>query len=125
MNRLDLATKRLGEHIDGLQKALEVGGGTHSIMDVLDQISRGDAQLWTDPDAVVVTEVHDAPQCRELRFWLATGKLDAVLAIQHRIIEWGRSVGCTKAVLTGRRGWTKALRDQGWEEIMVVMGREI
>lgn len=120
-----LASQRLGEHLDGIEKALAVGGGTHGVMDVLQQLSKGGAQLWTDEDALIITEVHDAPKLRELRFWIATGKLDAVIQLSKRVLDWGREMGCDQAVLTGRRGWVKPLAAEGWEPWMVVMGRKL
>lgn len=112
-------------HYEGLVKALRIGGDTHGVEDVLAQIEKGEAKLWIAPDALIITEVHDAPRCRELRFWIATGDLPAVLELQEEVLAWGKEQGCTRAVFTGRRGWVKALRGSGWEEIMVVMGREL
>jgi len=125
VQHVDIAAERVRFHLDGLKKALAVGGDTHGVEDVLAQVARGDAQLWTEPDGVIVTEVADAPKCRELRFWIATGKLETVLAMHERIIVWARGMGCTQAVLTGRRGWVKALAGSGWVEQMVVMGRKL
>ena len=112
-------------HLEGIARALSYGGATHSLSDVLDQIERGDAQLWLDDSALIVTEVHDTPRLRELRFWIATGELQAVVDLSERVLDWGRAMGCKRAVLTGRKGWVKALAGEGWKQEMVVMGRAL
>lgn len=112
-------------HLDGIERALEVGGGTHAVLDMLRQVTDHEAQLWTAEDALIVTEVHDAPRLRELRFWIATGKRDAVVALSEQVLEWGRKMGCQQAVFTGRKGWVRALADEGWEQWAVVMGRKL
>ena len=124
MTALDV--ERFMEHLPKLRKALALGGDTHDVDDVLDQISRGDAQLWLSDGALIVTEVYDTPMVRELRFWLACGDLQPVIELSHKVLDWGKNEkGCTQATLTGRKGWVKALAAEGWEASMVVMGRKL
>lgn len=113
------------EHVAGLEEALLHGGGTHSIADVFASVDKGTAQLWLDGDAVIVTEINCAPNEKELHFWLAAGPLDEVIALSEKLVGWGRLSGCTVATLTGRRGWTKALKPNGWEPQSVTMARRL
>jgi hypothetical protein len=109
----------------GLEKALALGGSTHTVDDVLDQIARGDAQLWVDDRAIVVTEVRQCPRKKVLYAWLATGELDACVTLLRRAVEWGTEQGCELAIATGRKGWTKPLRSEGWTETLVVLEQEL
>ena len=113
------------EHVRGLEEALEPGGGSHDLVHVLRAVARGEAQLWEEGDACLVTEVNDAPNMRELHFWLATGTLDDVIALSNKVMHWGREQGCSVATLTGRLGWQKALRGEGWEPRTVNMARRL
>lgn len=115
----------IDNHVEGIMAALGHGGGTHTLADLVDEIDAGRAQLWRTNDAVIVTEVNDTPQHKVLHFWIATGDLEEVIRLSEVAIEWGKSVGCTRATLAGRRGWVKALADHGWAEELTVMGREI
>jgi len=117
--------QRIYIHVDGLKKALQHGGGTHSIEHVLSAVRDGDAQLWLEKDACIVTEVNDAPNMRTLHFWLATGTLGDVIALSNKVMAWGRDCGCTVATLSGRRGWLKALAAEGWEPHSVEMVRRL
>jgi hypothetical protein len=112
-------------HLAGLEEALEYGGGTHALADVLASVRRGTAQLWVEGDAVLVTEINCAPREKELHFWLASGTLDSCIALSNKVMDWGRAQGCTVATLSGRRGWIKALAPEGWEPHTVVMARRL
>ena len=113
------------EHLDGLERALEHGGGVHELSHVLAAVRKHEAQLWVDGDACVVTEVNDTPVLRELHFWLGTGALEDVLALMEQVKEWGRSVGCDVETFTGRRGWERVMSKQGWELRTINMSRKI
>jgi hypothetical protein len=113
------------EHVAGLEAALDAGGGTHTLQDVADKVEAGEAQLWEEENAVVVTELVTTPQMKVLHFWLGAGELEDVVALQERLIEWGKSVGCQRAALSGRKGWEKVLAGSGWSPELVLMGRDI
>ena len=113
------------ELIPGLMKALKMGAQTHSIADVVDMIDKGDAQLHGCEDAVIITQVYDEPQAKVLHFWLATGELEPVIELSHRVTAWGKEIGCTRATLAGRKGWEKVLAADGWRPLLTVMGRSI
>lgn len=111
--------------IDKLRHALELAGGTHTIDDVWEQVREGSAQLWVEEGACLVTEVQDTPRKRVLRFWLAAGELEPTIALSRKVLAWGKEQGCDMASLTGRRGWDKVLREEGWSPSLTVMTREV
>ena len=97
-----------------LEKALRLGGNTHTVEDVAARIEAGQAQLWENGDGAIVTEVYEHPRRKVVSYWLACGALDAVLALQEDIDGWARGIGCDFATLTGRRGWAPILPKHGW-----------
>lgn len=114
------------EHfIPGIEKALSYGGDTHTVEDVVQRVLDGKAKLWSEGDALIFAEVRDYPEKRVLQIWMATGELEDVLALHEKVLEWGRAVGCTLAMFTGRLGWQRALRDRGWESTRVEMHRRL
>lgn len=106
--------------IGRLTEALEYAGGSHTLGDVLSRISAGDAQLWQSANAVIVTEVYDERKKR-LHFWLAAGEKKEVIKLSDDAIEWGRSIGCVRATLAGRKGWVRALEPEGWTQSRLVL----
>ena len=115
----------MSRFLPGLVEALEHGGGTHDIADVLEMVRRGTAQMWQAGEACIVSEVRDFPKARVLHFWLATGELDAVIALSRDVLAWGKANGCVSATLSGRRGWEKVLAAEGWSPMLFTMGREV
>lgn len=88
-------------------------------------VERHEAQWWETDRAVIITEIDGAPRAKVLRFWLATGELEEVIALSRGVLEWGKRIGCTQATFAGRRGWEKVLGAEGWSPKLIVMTREI
>lgn len=88
---------------------------THDPVDMVQAILDGNAQLWTRGDGLVVTEIEDTPKARILRFWVAAGDMGDCLDLAEEAEEWGRSIGCERATVLGRKGWKRVLPERGWE----------
>lgn len=113
------------QHLAGIEAALDRAGRTHSLGDVIRQVIAGQAQIWETDGALIVTEIHEAPRARVLHFWVATGELDAVVALSEVVLEWGARNGCSQATLAGRKGWERVLAGAGWSPRLTLMGRSI
>lgn len=114
-----------GRTLEQIAEALAGGGSTHSVGDVLAQIEAGEAQLHEWEDSVIVTEIHDAPRCRVVHFWLAAGKLEEVIPLSRVVLAWAKREGCSRATIAGRRGWVRVLQSDGWTSELTLMGREL
>jgi len=111
---------------ESIQKALDYGGNSYTIADIEELITTGKAQFWPGETSCIVTEIIEYPRTKDLHFFLAGGNLEELEAMIPPILDWGRANGCTRATLTGRRGWERSfLRDTGWKAKLTVMEREI
>jgi len=108
-----------------LEAALDVGGNTHSFIDVAEKVISGHLQLWPAEKGCVVTEIIVYPNKKVLHFFLAGGELEQITDMQDDIIEWAKAQGCQEMSLSGRLGWKKALKNLGWEQKSVILQREI
>lgn len=109
-----------------LTDALEYGGNTHTLEDVAAKIASGDAQFWPGVEAFIITEIVDFPLRRECHVWLAGGNLAEIEAMVVPLEAWARSVGCTHATLTGRRGWARTfLARTGWAPTLEVLEKAL
>ena len=100
-----------------IQAALDKGNDTHDIEHIFDGLVRGDFQFWANKECCVITEVIDYPKKRVLHIFLAGGSLEAISDLEEDAIKWAKSIGCTDFTLSGRKGWLRALRDNGWEDL--------
>lgn len=107
-----------------LAKAIDAYGETHTKNAVWSMIADGSAQLWPLPNAAMVTQVdHYDTGMKEIRGWLSGGDLTEIQAFVPTIEEYGRSIGCNRATITGRRGWLRAFN--GYKEAAVLMVKEL
>ena len=102
------------EKLARFQRALDQGGNTHTVADVFDKVRAGRAAFWENGDGIAVTEVLVYPRLRALNYWLLSGVLRDVLAMEDEISAWGRENGATVATASGRAGWGRIGEPRGW-----------
>jgi hypothetical protein len=115
--------ERLRHHVEA---ALEYSGGTHNFEDITQMVEDHRLQLWPAKDSVVLTEIIVYPRLKNLHYFLAGGDLDELSRMRPLIESWGKSIGCTRVTLAGRRGWAKTfLKDEGYSPQWTVMAKEL
>lgn len=110
---------------DLLESAIVHCGGTHLFEDVVDMVETGQMFFWPAEKSCLVTEVVDYPRKRLLHVFLAAGSLEEIKRMEPSIRAYGEYLGCDAVTLSGRKGWTKALKDMGYAHVHTTMGREI
>ena len=114
---------RLRRHVEA---ALEYSGGTHNFDDVAEMVGDHRLQLWPASNSVVLTEIIVYPRLKNLHYFLAGGDLDELSRMRPMIESWGKSIGCTRVTLAGRKGWAKTfLKDEGYRPQWSVLAKEL
>lgn len=112
-----------------IEVALEHAGNLHTYEDVQTLTLDGRLQAWVSPsgDSLLLTEIVDLPSGPALHYFLAAGRLSEIVALRPDVLAWARSLGATREIVTGRKGWERVLRrlDSGWTEPQIQMVREI
>jgi len=109
-----------------IEDALEYSGGTHSFDDIAAGVLAKKFQLWPNHNSAVVTEIVVYPKTKNLHFFLAGGNLDELKMMRPYIEAWGKSIGCTRVTLAGRKGWERTfLKDEGYEPQWFVLSKEL
>lgn len=106
-------------------KALKIGGNTHTPADIADAVKEGKMQAWQNGQSVILTEVIGYPQTNVLNVVIAVGELDDVLAMLPQLYDFGRQHDCTSIRMQGRKGWAKVLPKYGWEQPNVTFERKL
>jgi hypothetical protein len=115
--------ERLRHHVEA---ALEYSGGTHHFGDVTEMVKQNKLQVWPAVNSVVLTEIIVYPRLKNLHYFLAGGDLDELSRMRPMIESWGKSIGCTRVSLAGRRGWAKTfLKDEGYSPQWTVLAKEL
>jgi hypothetical protein len=108
-----------------LQKALDFGGGDHSVDELVTETMMGRMQCFHSDDAVVFTQIEKRGKGKVMNVYLAAGVLEAVLALQDEFMEFARQEGCVSVLCHGRMGWAKALPENGWKPKYMTWEREL
>lgn len=105
-----------------LEAALAYTDNSHCFEDVAAEVASGALQYWPGARSVIITEIIVTPGYKALGFFLAGGDLAELEMMYPRVEAWGRSMGCDRAVMTGRRGWERSFltRRSGWRQTLVV-----
>ena len=81
----------------------------------------GRMQLWPAKYSCLVTEITVFPRKKVLHVFLGGGELDEILGMHEYVVQWAIKQGCESLTMTGRKGWVKALKDDGWESQLVLL----
>lgn len=86
-----------------------------------EQVASGTFVLFSDEKSAILAAVKRYPTgLLELHGQIAVGELNSLLGSTIPSAEnWGRSIGCTRAVIESRRGWSRVMRSSGYEEHQV------
>ena len=104
-----------------IEDALEYSGGTHTFDDIAELIGKGRLQLWPAKKSCIVTEITVYPRKKVLHVFLGGGDLDEILDMHQSVVQWAKDQGCSSLTMTGRKGWVKALKDDGWKSQLVLL----
>jgi len=92
---------------------------------VLTKIKQGQFQLWRGEQSALVTNVVDVGNGRHLVWLFAGGNLTEINELMKPEIEdWARHVGCIRATMTARPGWSRVLKDYKQRK-QVVLSKEL
>jgi hypothetical protein len=115
--------ERLRHHVEA---ALEYSGGTHGFDNIVEMVGKNQLQVWPASQSIVLTEIIVYPRLKNLHYFLAGGDLDELSRMRPMIESWGKSIGCTRVSLAGRRGWAKTfLKDEGYSPQWTVLAKEL
>lgn len=83
-------------------------------------------QHWEDGETVVVTEVKQYPLLKACEVFMVAGDLNTAWKIEaEQIVPWAKSIGCTRMVGRGRKGWAGSAKQHGYDRQLVIAMKEI
>lgn len=100
---------------EGVVAALSHARLGGSIAEVEKALAEGSAQLWWGQHAGMVTQLIERPDGLTAHVWLGFGRFGELMRISVGAEAWARGRGCKWITLKGRRGWTRALKANGFQ----------
>lgn len=117
----------IGEAAPYIQGALRYAKGSHTVEDVQEEVNAGRMQLWRGVSSAIITEIIEYPRFRVLNFFLAGGNRAELETMYPPIEQWGRTMGCKRAAMLGRKGWDRTFLTQkeGWTQTLVAYEKDL
>ena len=113
------------EIIRRIERALVLGGNTHTWEDVRIGLLEGKYQIFWNKHGACITEICRAPQCLYLNCFVVAGELPGVMELQEEVEKHALTMGCKYMTTSARMGWKKVLPNYGWKETRVVFTKEV
>lgn len=108
-----------------IEDALAYSHGTHDLLDILNGIKEGQYQLWEGERGCIVTEVLQYPKKKVFHVFLGGGDMDQLTDMHSSVIAFAKQLGCKELTMSGRVGWSRALKKHGWEHAHTTLYKEI
>lgn len=89
---------------------------SYTIDDIEDKIRHGLFHLWPGKESAFVTEIIIFPQEMIMNLLFCGGKFEELKDILESIEVSAKSVGIKKLIGGGRKGWTRKLKDLGFNK---------
>jgi hypothetical protein len=85
------------------------------------------AQVWYGERSAIVTEIKEYPSgARVIEGVVAAGDLSEIVeTLIPKAEEWGRSIGCTLALIQSRQGWARALKPAGYSPFQIAVAKQL
>jgi hypothetical protein len=109
-----------------IEAALRHGHDTHKFDDIVAMVLTERVEMVHNATSFAVIELVVYPRCRVCHVFLAGGDLKGLLELYPGVAERYSSLkDCSYMSFTGRKGFLRALKDEGWHEAHVTMIKEI
>lgn len=116
-----------------LERSTDLSEGRYDLVDLAKKLASGEFHLWIvfEKRGVIVAAITSAFT------WYPQGKfLSGQFLGGERLSEWrdlfcdvfdrwGRDNGCKAVEMTGRAGWVRVLKDNGYREVYRVLQRDL
>ncbi len=110
-----------------VDKALECGNGSVTSYGLFIQCLAATAQCWKLDGGVAITRFEQTEAGTQLAMSAVTcdGYLKVMPELIERFEEFARGQGCVRAIVYGRKGWQRALKQHGYTEPYITLTKEL
>jgi hypothetical protein len=110
---------------DHIEAAMAHVYDMYTFNDVVASVLRGERQFHDFGDACAIMEVCQFSQWSSYHVFVACGNMRTLKQNESVINGIAKSIGCKYMSLSGRIGWPRALKENGWKHTMSVLHKEV
>lgn len=100
-----------------IKKALSYSGDAYSFDDIAEGVLQGRYHFYPLPNSFVIMELSEFPNYKVYHTFLAGGDMNEIIGTHPWMKENAKVLGCKYVSVTGRHGWTRKLKAEGWKHM--------
>lgn len=108
-----------------IERGLLCSDGAYSFNDVVAMTLRGELVFFNFDDCFCFCKVVPFPGYNAWHFFLAGGDLESIIKLKSYFMQIARENNCRKLSFSGRKGWIRTLKKEGWHEALHTMHHEV
>jgi hypothetical protein len=107
-----------------IEKAMHHVYDMYSFNNVVAMVANGSLRLFAYPDCMVLMQPEQYPGFKTYHCFLACGDMQAIKTAEADINAEAKELGCQYMSISGRTGWPRALKSDGWDHMISVLYKE-
>jgi len=111
--------------LEKLHKAMEAMGFTHTLKDILNEITEGTMQSFVQGDTWCVTRVFKAPQKKVLEVFLLVGEEDKLDEMHRAVEDYAKKLNVDFMRTFARPGWRGWAAKYGWRRSAEIYRKDL
>lgn len=107
-----------------IEKAMANVDNQYSFNDIVASILRGERHFYKFDGCAVIMQFEQYPNYSIYHCFVACGDMQAIKDAEKEINKLAKGFGCKYMAISGRTGWPRALKNDGWKHVISVMYKE-
>lgn len=107
-----------------IEKAMAHVNGMFRFNDVVSMVCKGELDLLTFDGCCVLMQREQYPAWATYHCFLACGDMQAIKDAEATINLRAKELDCKYMSISGRTGWPRALKNDGWDHLISVLYKE-
>jgi hypothetical protein len=109
---------------DKIEAAMAHVDNQYSFNDIVASVLRNERHFYEFEDCCVIMQVENYPAYKIYHCFVACGDMQAIKNAEVEINKIAKELGCKYMAISGRIGWPRALKNDGWKHVISVMYKE-
>lgn len=107
-----------------IEKAIEPSHEPYTVEEVAAELASERSTLFVEGESILICQLINHNDAITGHCWLGAGDMETIKSeLIPRAEAWAKANGATRATIDGRRGWVRALKDMGFKEESVTLGK--
>jgi hypothetical protein len=96
----------------------------YTFNDIVASIMRGERHFYKYDRCCVIMQFEEYPAYSIYHCFVACGEMQAIKDAEKDMNERAKALGCKYMAISGRVGWPRALKNDGWKHVLSIMYKE-